>query len=1003
MKIILIQKRFALVVALLIGSVSTALTAPPYYVSPTGNDAATNSGSITSPFASLERARQEVRKVNTSMSANIYVYLRSGTYTLSAPVNFSTADSGTNGYNVIYQAYNGETPVISGGTPITNWTSEGGGKYSANVGALRFRQLFVNGRRAVRARTPNAGYMNFPICMTSASHTITVTTSQVVALNGLTTAELGAVEMVLTRHWAQNRLRIGGVANNGVTTNLSFLEPDCYHAFRLDWPIQSYCLENSKNFLDAEDEWFLDAATNTLYYIPKSTEPIASSSIIAPTIESLIKLQGTSLDTPIHHIQFIGLTFAHTTWNMPSSEGYVERQAGIFYTGSGIDTTSMPSAVYVDKADSLRFEKNTFRQLGGQALAINSSSHFNTINGNTITDVSGNGISIDMLRAMNPSDARMVCSDNSVTNNYVSDCAVDYWGSVGIFGGYVKNTTISNNEIAYMPYTGISVGWGWTTSDSQMINNQIQYNHIHHVMDLMDDGAGIYTLSKQPNTSVSNNFIHNLRRSAWTGTYPISAIYLDQGSSCMTVSNNTCLEVEERVHENYASNNTLTNNGSLLASVVDQSGPQAAYLPSKIVPSLVAYWKMENATGTVTDSSGLNNHGTIVNGITSGAGVCGNALRFTGTNRITVPDSASLRVQRFTISAWIKPDSTLSGMTNIYPYLVSKQNWSGNSGYYVGSVNPSSNTLSCRVMTGSGTSYRKEVGYSEASTGCWIHVAATYDGAQVRIYRNGLLASVTSGVFSINADATALNIGLGFQGWMDEVRIYNEALPQEDIQTLADMNVDSSLVARWPLDDVHPSRLADMSGNNNIGCLTGTPNWIVDAYGLATLSFSGTAPGVTITDSAALRVQNYTIAVWIKPDVTFSTMTNAYPVLLSKQDWANNSGYMLGSLVSRSNTLGNRFMTGASTTNRKEVTYTETGCGGWIHVVGTYDGNKLSLYRNGVLMQESSVGSFTINHNATAVTIGTGFQGQMRDMRLYNRALSAAETLGIYTQTTITP
>src|SRR4051812_31176667 len=97
-----------------------------YYVAPSGDD--TNPGTITSPFRSLQHARDVVRTVNANMTGDIDVYLRGGSYPVSGAVEFGPADSGTNGYRVRYAAYPDETPVLEAGVQVTGWTP-----YSGNI------------------------------------------------------------------------------------------------------------------------------------------------------------------------------------------------------------------------------------------------------------------------------------------------------------------------------------------------------------------------------------------------------------------------------------------------------------------------------------------------------------------------------------------------------------------------------------------------------------------------------------------------------------------------------------------------------------------------------------------------------------------------------------------------------------------------------------------------------------------------------------------------------
>ena len=136
--------------ALLLGAATMGGAGPVFYVSPGGNDA--NPGSEAQPFSTLEKARDAVRAVNGDMTSDIVVDLRGGTYRLSHTLAFDARDSGTNGFNVVYKAHPGETPVVSGGETITGWRPDSGRRWRADTKLRDFRQLYVNGSRRVLAR-----------------------------------------------------------------------------------------------------------------------------------------------------------------------------------------------------------------------------------------------------------------------------------------------------------------------------------------------------------------------------------------------------------------------------------------------------------------------------------------------------------------------------------------------------------------------------------------------------------------------------------------------------------------------------------------------------------------------------------------------------------------------------------------------------------------------------------------------------------------------------------
>lgn len=147
-----------------------------------------------------------------------------------------------------------------------------------------------------------------------------------------------------------------------------------------------------------------------------------------------------------------------------------------------------------------------------------------------------------------------------IANNFIHDCAVEYQGGVGIFAGYTEGTVIAHNEICRMPYSGVSIGWGWGEEDAgggaahyvqpfrydtptPAGNNRIEQNHVHHVMQERQDGGGIYTLGNQPGTLIRGNHIHDNRGGP-------GGIYLDEGSGFIEVAENLVYAVPRAMNFN---------------------------------------------------------------------------------------------------------------------------------------------------------------------------------------------------------------------------------------------------------------------------------------------------------------------------------------------------------------------------------------------------------------------------------------------------------------------
>ena len=528
------------------------------YVAPAslgGSDS--NPGTITEPFLTLERAKREVRKVNKNMTGDIMVYLRGGVYELDAPLVYQAKDSGQNGHSVIYLAYPAENAVITGGQRITGWIPVGDGVYKTNIAGLRFRQLYINGQPGTRARSPNEGTF-YKLDYWDESHrTIVVRSSEILNLSSI-----NDVEMVIHKEWTQNNLRLASFDLRGEQAHLVPLEPDRTKAFSssdyLKRKGQSYYFENAYEFLDAEGEWYFKLESNEVFYKLRAGEDVSTMLAVVPKLVHLIRLEGTHND-PVKNIHFSRIVFEHSTWLEPSKEGFATGQADEIFKGSHRGYR-IPGAIHIQNAQNLRFEGNILRNLGATAVVLWSGVRDSAFVGNTFQNISASGISIGMDLEKQPTDPSQICRDNLIKNNYITKVGRDYHSSVGIFAGYTEGLVIENNELTDMPYTGISVGWGHTLEQTPLKNNLIKRNRIHNVMSLLADGAGIYTLSRQPGTRIDENYIFNIARSPWAGDHSITGIYLDEGSSLIILANNLLENVPIGILFHRAEYNTVINN-----------------------------------------------------------------------------------------------------------------------------------------------------------------------------------------------------------------------------------------------------------------------------------------------------------------------------------------------------------------------------------------------------------------------------------------------------------
>ena len=316
-----------------------------YYVSPKGSDS--NDGSLSSPFKTIHKARDEIRNINQSMSGDIIVYLLKGNYILSSPLELTPQDSGTNSHNIIYQSYCDKTAVISGGIqiPSTDWELYDHKKniYRAYVGTLETRQLYVNEKRAIRAKGPKNPE---GLSKTTDGYAYTNIDLPIQYQVMKDWGNKQDIEVVNLRWWKSFRCGVLDISDEIIT-----MKQPCWNNSQLHKPFEmsnpdnpgSIWIENAYELLDEEGEWYLNRTIGYLYYKPRGGENMATAKVFVPHLETLVYGTGT-LDNPIQHIQFKGIIFTHAGWLEPNgSDGYCVAQADYRIVG---ENSSMPWNAY---------------------------------------------------------------------------------------------------------------------------------------------------------------------------------------------------------------------------------------------------------------------------------------------------------------------------------------------------------------------------------------------------------------------------------------------------------------------------------------------------------------------------------------------------------------------------------------------------------------------------------------------------------------------------------
>ena len=592
----------------------SSLFAGEIYVSLQGNDK--NPGTKEAPFNTLNRAikqAREWRRLNwPEVAGGIYIRLEEGVYAQRSSLFLRPEDSGTPDSPTVICAVDGAHPVISGGVAVMGWKR--GCNHPAVPEKLKqkiwsaeaplignrrveTRQMWVNGHKVQRAAQFPDGGLERMIDFNPEEQTITIPVSQSVNPERLQNA--GQLEMIVHQRWAIAILRVKSIDAKDGQAVVRFHEPESHLEFAHPWPQpviggekgnSSFCLTNALELLDQPGEWFQEYPSGTIYYYPQASENMETAEVIIPTLETLVTIDGT-LSRPVKHIQFDGITFEHTSWMRPSYQGHVTLQGGFpLLDAYKLQEPGLPekaelenqawitrpeTAIRVRGAEHIDFKHCTFRHLSSTGLDYEWAVTAASVEDCQFTDIGGTALLVGAFPdggfethiPFIPADVRELCSHITIRNNFISNVTNEDWGCVGIGAGYVRNMDISHNEVCHLNYSGICVGWGWTSLESGMCNNRIEANYVHHFARRLYDAGGLYTLSNQPGSVMRNNRIEHLIEAPYATNDRAFYIYLDEATDGYTMENNWC--PTERFDSNRpGKKNVWKNNGPQVADSI---------------------------------------------------------------------------------------------------------------------------------------------------------------------------------------------------------------------------------------------------------------------------------------------------------------------------------------------------------------------------------------------------------------------------------------------------